>query len=147
MSTFGEANRRLDEAEATLHGADEQLARLRGVAAELGELVGRGEAADGRIVVEWGHGGVSDIQLDPRVMRMASTDLADELKVAIAAAAADLRARVQGTLAEAGVAPPKPPSVDELREQMRTLGQQIVGTGRGSLAEIERAARMRQGRA
>lgn len=145
MSTFGEANRQLDEAEARLSGADERLARLKEVAGTLGELVGRGEAADGQVVVEWASGGVRDITLNPRVMRMASGDLADALKEAIAAATADLRAQVQQTLGDAGVAAEKPPSVDELREQMRALGRQIVGNGRASLDEIERAARVRRG--
>ncbi|WP_245974297.1 YbaB/EbfC family nucleoid-associated protein [Thermomonospora umbrina] len=70
-----------------------------GAAAAPGEadtppLEGFGEAADGRIRVTAGQGGeIKGIELDPRVMRMASEELAEHLTVAVNAALTDLRSR------------------------------------------------------
>jgi hypothetical protein len=59
---------------------------------------GHGEAAEGRIRVTAGVGGeLTSIELDPRVMRMASEELAAELTSAVNAALRDLRSRTRAT--------------------------------------------------
>jgi DNA-binding protein YbaB len=60
------------------------------------EAVGRGEAADGQVVAEYTvEGGVSRLDLDPRAMRMGSQELAQEIRTAVNAAAADFQAKVR----------------------------------------------------
>jgi DNA-binding protein YbaB len=65
---------------------------------------GRGSAADGRISVVAGAGGeITSIELDPRVLRMASAELAEHLVEAVNQALRDLRAQV--TSADTAIAP------------------------------------------
>jgi DNA-binding protein YbaB len=65
---------------------------------------GRGSAADGRIRVVAGPGGeITSIELDPRVMRMASQELAEHLTEAVNQALRELRA--QATTADTAIPP------------------------------------------
>ncbi|ACY96334.1 MULTISPECIES: YbaB/EbfC family nucleoid-associated protein [Thermomonospora] len=65
---------------------------------------GQGSAADGRIRVVAGAGGeITSIELDPRVMRMSSQELAEHLVEAVNQALRELRAQV--TTAETAIAP------------------------------------------
>jgi DNA-binding protein YbaB len=65
---------------------------------------GRGSAADGRIIVVAGAGGeITSIELDPRVMRMGSQDLAEHLVEAVNQALRELRA--QAATADVSIAP------------------------------------------
>lgn len=59
---------------------------------------GRGEAAQSRIRVVAGVGGeLTSIELDPRVMRMSSEELAAELITAVNAALRDLRSQTRAS--------------------------------------------------
>ncbi|MEU4545335.1 YbaB/EbfC family nucleoid-associated protein [Nonomuraea dietziae] len=70
-------------------------------------LRGDGEAADGRVRAVAGQDGrLRELRLDPRVMRMASEDLAREILVAVNAALDDLRAGMPG-LEAAGPSDPR----------------------------------------
>lgn len=58
-------------------------------------LQGSGQAADGRVSAVAGPDGrLRELNLDPRVMRMASEDLAREILTAVNAALDDLRAGI-----------------------------------------------------
>ncbi|POM26814.1 Nucleoid-associated protein YbaB [Actinomadura rubteroloni] len=58
--------------------------------------VGRGEAADGRIVAEYRtEGGLTKLDLDPRAMRLPAAELSDAVRTAVNAAAQDLQKKVQ----------------------------------------------------
>jgi DNA-binding protein YbaB len=97
MAGVNEFERMLTETRQLLEQVRSGQAMPPGDAAEA-PAEGRGEAADGRIRVVAGVGGeVTSIELDPRVMRMASEELAAELAVAVNAALRDLRARTQAT--------------------------------------------------
>jgi hypothetical protein len=144
MTSFGEVSRQIDGAEKAMRDAEARLARLETVKQDLGALVGHAEGAEGQVVVEWAPSGLSLLELNPRVMRMPSADLADEIKKTIAAATADLREKTRALLTEAGVVGGPPPSVDEVREQMQQLREQIVGGGRQAASEIDRAAALRR---
>lgn len=60
-------------------------------------LRGNGQAADGQVSVLVGPDGrLAELNLNPRVMRMASEDLAREILTAVNAALDDLRAGIPG---------------------------------------------------
>ncbi|MEU6721365.1 YbaB/EbfC family nucleoid-associated protein [Nonomuraea sp. NPDC046802] len=79
-----------------LEGYQEDLAALEGLRDRIAEVRGRGEAADGRVVVTTTQtGALAGLTIDPRAMRLGS----DQLAAAIMEAAA--RA-VRGAQREAG---------------------------------------------
>ncbi|MFI6514816.1 YbaB/EbfC family nucleoid-associated protein [Spirillospora sp. NPDC050679] len=60
------------------------------------EAVGKGEAAEGRVVAEYrAEGGLTRLDLDPRAMRMASFELSEAIRTAVNAAAADFQTKVR----------------------------------------------------
>jgi DNA-binding protein YbaB len=68
----------------------EQTAAADGLTERLRQVRGRGEGAHGLIRVEvTGGGRVTDLTLDPRVMRLASQDLRDEIMAALRQATED----------------------------------------------------------
>lgn len=87
---------------------------------------GRGEAAGGKVRVVAGTGGeLTSVELDPRVMRMPSEELAEELRSAVNAALRELRSRSQAT----GTAIDPDVLAERLREaQDRGLRQMAVFT-------------------
>jgi hypothetical protein len=144
MTSFGEVSRQIDGAEKAMRDAETRLAQFDTVKQGLAELVGHAEGADGQVIAEWSPGGLSLLELSPRVMRMPSADLADEIKKTIAAATADLREKTRALLTEAGLAGGPPPSLDEVRAQMQQLREQMVGSGRQAAVDIDRAAAVRR---
>ncbi|TDD21935.1 YbaB/EbfC family DNA-binding protein, partial [Actinomadura sp. KC06] len=58
--------------------------------------VGRGEAAEGRIVAEFkSEGGLTKLDLDPRALRLSSAELSEEIRTAVNAAAQDFQTKVK----------------------------------------------------
>jgi DNA-binding protein YbaB len=87
------------------------------------EIVGEGEAADGRIRAAAGIGGVvNSIELDPRALRLPSDELGEQIVVAVNAALEDLKAKVAESAGTAlqGFDP------EALAEQMLELQDQSV---------------------
>ncbi|WP_020576435.1 YbaB/EbfC family nucleoid-associated protein [Actinopolymorpha alba] len=79
-----------DEYEELLNAATRQMEAAQSAADQFASLRGVGEAADGRVRVEVMAGGsVQGLELDPRVMRMPSEDLAAAVLEAIHAATSD----------------------------------------------------------
>jgi DNA-binding protein YbaB len=94
----------------------EQAGFLREFTGRLDGVRGHGEGADGLVRVEVTAGGrVTDLRLDPRVMRLGSELLTEQIMAAIRAAVADGEQQVQ----EAMAALPSNPSWEDL----------IAGTG------------------
>ncbi|MGP3960169.1 YbaB/EbfC family nucleoid-associated protein [Nonomuraea sp. 3N208] len=94
--------------------AEEAMRRLAGLQERLGAVRGSGTAAGGQIVVEVDSSlRIDSIRLNPRVMRMASQDLADELLRAVNAAQDDCAQQTNDLIAETGVKP----AVDEAEFQ------------------------------
>lgn len=89
----------INEFDRMLSQTRELLDQMRGGRADPAggeDVEGRGEAADGKVKVVAGSGGeLTSVELDPRVMRMASEELAEELKTAVNAALRELRSRAQ----------------------------------------------------
>jgi DNA-binding protein YbaB len=80
-------------------------------------IQGFGEGADGMIQVTAETGGrLTGIELDPRVLRLTTVDLAQELVVAVNAALADLQARIQDAVAG--------PDLNSLAEQLKEVQEQ-----------------------
>jgi DNA-binding protein YbaB len=86
-SSFGHA-----DMESSLRQARIQAEKIKEMQDELMALVGRGEAADGKVRVEYATGtGMRNLQLDPRAMRMASHELAEAITSAVHEAMGDLQ--------------------------------------------------------
>ncbi|GII78340.1 hypothetical protein Sru01_33220 [Sphaerisporangium rufum] len=78
------------DVEKLMENAQRQLARVEELQQRTGELIGRAEDKDGMVKVEYTGQGLHELELNPRVMRMASTDLAELIKTVVQDAAADL---------------------------------------------------------
>jgi DNA-binding protein YbaB len=82
-------------------------------------LRGYGEAADGLVRVTAAAGGrLEELQLDPRVMRMSTVSLAEEIVSAANAALADLQGRIREGAAG--------PDLDGLTERLKEVREQSV---------------------
>jgi DNA-binding protein YbaB len=93
-----------EDLERVAREAEHALSRLADVQERLGEVRGTGTASGGRIVVGADASGrIDSIKLDPRVMRMASQELAGELLRAVNAAQDDCARQAGHLIAEAGV--------------------------------------------
>ncbi|MEV4168411.1 YbaB/EbfC family nucleoid-associated protein [Nonomuraea sp. NPDC049709] len=89
MQEFGDfANIDIDK---LLKGADEQLALLERFQRDVGSYVGHAQDENGMVTVEYDHQGVRELELHPKAMRLASGELADLIKTAIADASADFQ--------------------------------------------------------
>jgi DNA-binding protein YbaB len=78
--------------EAALERARIQSEKVRDLQGELMSLVGRGEAAEGKVRVEYATGvGMQNLQIDARAMRMASQDLSEAITSAVGDAMSDLQ--------------------------------------------------------
>jgi hypothetical protein len=92
-----------------LRGGGDGAESTEGAAAE--PLLGFGESADGLIRVTAAAGGrLTELELDPRAMRLSSVQLSEQILLAANAALADLRDRVMD--AAAG------PNLDALATQL-----------------------------
>lgn len=60
------------------------------------EVVGKGEAADGRIAAEYrSDGGLTALSMDPRALRLPSEELSEEIRRAVNAASQDFQTQVR----------------------------------------------------
>lgn len=117
--------------------AMQALGQAQGAAGDSAEdsepIHGHGEAADGMIKVTAEAGGrLAGIELDPRVLRMTTVALADELIAAVNAALADLQGRIKDALAG--------PDLDSLAAQLKEVQEQStrqMGTFLQALADAQ----------
>ncbi|GII60386.1 hypothetical protein Skr01_04710 [Sphaerisporangium krabiense] len=86
--------------EKLLNQAQERFAHMEGLQRRLAELVGRAQDKDHLVTVEYGAEGLRELELNPRAMRLASTDLAALIKTVSADAARDLREQTNEAMAE-----------------------------------------------
>jgi DNA-binding protein YbaB len=99
MSEFGDlANLDLEK---LIRVSEEQSARVQEMQERAAELTGVAESKDRRIKVTCTvNGGVDDITIDPRAMRMPAADFAETLKTLIRDANADLHRQLSELMAE-----------------------------------------------
>lgn len=107
-----------EELERNLRDAENSMSKVNEMKDRIAATVGEGEAADGRIKAEFaGEGGLRALDLDPRVMRLPSQELSEQIMAAVNAAAKDFQEKIAsisgelfggGSEAEAGrLADPK----------------------------------------
>ncbi|WP_241564671.1 YbaB/EbfC family nucleoid-associated protein [Nonomuraea polychroma] len=84
-----------------LKNADEQMSRVAELRTSMTELVGQAEDEDGLVTVEFSGGGLKELVLHPKAMRLTSGELAERIKLTVAEAAADLRRQMGEAMEEA----------------------------------------------
>ncbi|MBB4918664.1 YbaB/EbfC family nucleoid-associated protein [Streptosporangium saharense] len=115
---FDSADFGLEDLERISRDAERQMLRLAEIEGELGEVRGTGTGADGLVGVTVGPSGrVEKIDLNPRVMRLDSHALAEELMRAVGAAEDDRERRTREILESAGL-PDTPVNADDTSERM-----------------------------
>ncbi|TMR05728.1 YbaB/EbfC family nucleoid-associated protein [Nonomuraea turkmeniaca] len=98
MQEFGDfANIDIDK---LLKGVDEQFVLMEKFQRDIGTYVGRAQDENGMVTVEYDHQGVRELELHPKAMRMASGELADLIKTAIADATADFQKQLSAAMGE-----------------------------------------------
>ncbi|GLW05014.1 hypothetical protein Misp01_01440 [Microtetraspora sp. NBRC 13810] len=92
MREFGDfANIDIDK---LLRGAEVQFAKAEEVQQSLAGLVGRAEDEDGLVSVEYAGGGLRDLTLHAKAMRLSSGELAEKIKQVIQEATEDLQRQI-----------------------------------------------------
>jgi DNA-binding protein YbaB len=138
-----------DEFERVLREAENSLPKVGEMRERIREIVGKGEAAGGRITAEYSsEGGLSALQIDPRALRLPSDELSQEIRAAVNAAAKDFQgqlSQVSGELfGQKGEAPdPNDPKAAEqildpsaALAQVEKLGDAFAGQMQGLLREL-----------
>jgi hypothetical protein len=99
----------------------EQLERAEDLQRRIGAVTGSATSEDQRISASFSEAnGVEELRLDPRAMRMASEDLAAEIKRVVNAALADAHGQIQGLLNDALGADGQP-NAEQIGEQAAQL--------------------------
>lgn len=140
--------RQIETAESQMRGAEGRLSNLRDAQASLADVVGRGEAAEGQVVVEYTSGeGLRAIDLNPRVMRLPAAELAEEIKSAVHAAVDDLRKQSMDALRSAGVLPSEGEraqiDISDVQAQVRSARESLSTSTRQAAAQIDQARGLR----
>src|SRR5262245_61638284 len=100
---------------------------------KLGELVGRGSAADGLVEVTVDNvGALSQVTIDPQAMRSGSAELAAHVLAAARAASLDLQQRTQALLKETY-------GEQAVTLDPATAGDQLVNELKGMQAGLSRS--------
>ncbi|WP_019632925.1 YbaB/EbfC family nucleoid-associated protein [Actinomadura atramentaria] len=82
--------------EAFQRDMERQMGDFTKMQEDIKAAVGRGEAADGRVVAEYRtEGGLTKLEMDPRAMRLPSAELSEAIREAVNAASKDLQTQVQ----------------------------------------------------
>ena len=138
--------RRLDEAEARARAGRDRMAQVRRFRERAADLVGRGEAADGRVVVEASaRSPLRHLHIDPRAMRLGSEELAAAITAAFTAAGEDLRARTREILDEVGLtAMADKPDVEQLRTSVHEAQRELHDSVRTAAQRLDELARRRR---
>lgn len=151
MTVLEDVYRQIDDAERKLRDSTHNLDNLRDVQAKLAEAVGRGEAADGHVLVEYTAAGLRELTIDPRAMRMTSEELAEAVKEALGAAVQDFRAQSAQALRDAGLAgadgETDKPDLAAIQERLGQARDRYSSVMRTAAQQLDEASRLRrQGR-
>jgi DNA-binding protein YbaB len=144
MSEFGDlAN--LD-IEKLVRLSEEHSARVKEMQERAAELKGHAESKDRRITVTCTtSGGVSDIDIDPRAMRMPAAEFAETLKTLIREANADLQRQLSELMAETYGEAANPMALVQNQEAVQERIQQAAAaydrTLDDAMSELERIAK------
>lgn len=94
MNEFGDfANIDVDK---LLNGAQERVAKMQEMRERISELVGYAQDEEGMVKVTYtAAGGLDQLELNPRAMRLASQDLSERIRTAVREAAEDLQRKMR----------------------------------------------------
>jgi DNA-binding protein YbaB len=145
-----------DGLERILRDAESGMPKVGQMRERIGELVGKGEAADGRITAEFTSvGGLSALELDPRVLRLPAAELGQEIRTAVNTAAKDFQeqlTRVSGDLfggANSSGGPRGPQDAKPFQDPAAALGrlEKMGDAFAGQMKELLRELSVQQQRA
>jgi DNA-binding protein YbaB len=122
---FNPDNFQLEDLDRIFGQTQELMKNLEQVQDALADITGEGEAADGliRAVVD-GSGGIREVALNPRAMRLDSATLAEALTRAVREAQSDAKSKTAQLLGGAGAdldLDLEPPDQDQLRETLQGI--------------------------
>ncbi|WP_406312381.1 YbaB/EbfC family nucleoid-associated protein [Streptosporangium sp. NBC_01639] len=86
--------------EKLLNGADSQFAQMEELQKSMGTLVGHAQDEDRLVTVEYAAEGVRELVLHPKALRLGASELAEKIKMVIAAATEDLQRQVNEAMGE-----------------------------------------------
>ena len=102
MFDFDPQNFRIEDLERITREGEEAMRALTEAIAEMDEVIGEGEAAEGALrVVMDSTGHVIDVTLDPRALRLGADALADAMREAFNAAQDDLHDQTDELVSDA----------------------------------------------
>ncbi len=144
MAEFGDFGN-LD-IEKLIQISEEHSAKVEAMQEKAAELKGFAETKDHRIKVFCTvHGGVDDIQIDPRAMRMPAADFATALKELIQEANADLQQQLSDLMAETYGKDANPMALMQNREAVQEKIQEAANaysrTLDDAMSELDRIAK------
>lgn len=109
--------------------------------------VGRGEAADGRVVAEYrSEGGLTKLELDPRAMRLPAAELGEEIRTAVNAAAQDFQTKAREVSAAMFDVPNDPQKPLDPSKALASLDK-IANGFAGQMRDLARELGLQQQRA
>jgi DNA-binding protein YbaB len=153
VTDFGAVGEGLDR---ILRDAEHGMPKLAQLRERIGELVGKGAAADGRITAEFTSAdGLSALELDPRVLRLPLAELSQEIKSAVNAASKDFQdqfTRVSGEFFGGGTpsaGPRDPQGAEPFQDPAAALGQleKMGNAFAGQMKDLLRELSVQQQRA
>ena len=144
--------------ERMLQNAEQGMSNVTELRERITEIVGRAEAAAGRITAEYtSEGGMSALELDPRVLRLPSAQLSQEIRAAVNAAAKDFQrqlsqvgGQVFGMTGAAALDPDDPAAAKRFQDpavamaQVDKLGNAFAGQMKDLLRELSMQQRRAQ---
>jgi DNA-binding protein YbaB len=142
--------------EQFLRDAERSTADVNEVKSRIAEVVGRGEAMDGRIKAEFNSSdGLAALHLDPRALRMQSEELSAEIRIAVNAASKDFQNRLSHASAAMFGIPTDPfdlmqePAMDadKMQEHARAQAAKLGDAFAGQMKEVLRELGVQQQRA
>jgi DNA-binding protein YbaB len=122
---FDPANFQLEDLDRIIDQSQEAMRNLAQVQDALGEVTGEGTGADGMVAaIVNGTGGIQQVTFNPRIMRLDSQRLAEEVTAAVRAAQQDAQRKTNrllgGALGDAESVT-EPLNQDKIREQLESI--------------------------
>jgi DNA-binding protein YbaB len=135
-----------DNFERFLRNMEQSTSEFTELQERINEVVGKGEAADGRITAEYTtKEGLSALQLDPRALRLPAEELSQEIRAAVNAAAKDFQSQVTEMSGKLFGAPGDPKAQVDPAEAMAKLDQ-IGNAFAGQMKDLVRELGIQQQR-
>jgi DNA-binding protein YbaB len=145
QSVTGFGNFENIDVDKVLRGAGEHFARMEEVQKGMAALVGRARDEDGLVTVEYTSGGLSELDLNPKAMRLSSGELAEKIKVVVRDAAQDLQEQVGTLMGEAFGEEDNPmryaDNPDAALQQVREMEAAYDRTFEDVMGELDRISR------